>query len=154
MISDGDLAAMAAAQAQGQDDDARWRGVASQTPGVGWRPDLPQPPSSAGGLGNPGLNFPTIGEGWADPAPQPRQVKSIAGELVQPAPQPSYAGAEVSGQGFSYGPQAPREITDLGDGRIMVEQRAGDGPGVTVISPDAPGHRTVLGRMLGKLRRR
>jgi hypothetical protein len=64
--------------------------------------------------------------------------------------QPSYSGPEVSGQHYSYGPQVPREITDLGDGRIMVEQRAA-GAGPVLISP-ATARPSLWQRLAGKLR--
>jgi hypothetical protein len=34
--------------------------AAEAVPGVGWQAPLPQPPSSTGGLGNPGLNYPVV----------------------------------------------------------------------------------------------
>ena len=140
ILGDDLTAAIAAAQAAAHDEDGRWRGVASETPGLGWEVPLPPPPSSAGGFGV----LPVTGEGYeVTPPPAPRQVKADLGQLVFGV-QPSYSGPEVSGQHYSYGPQVPREITDLGDGRIMVEQRAA-GAGPVLISPPPPGRRCGSG---------
>jgi hypothetical protein len=143
ILSDDETAMVAAAQAQAHGEDSRWRGTASQTPGIGWAPVLPQPPSSAGGF----QVLPVIGENFgpdAAPGEQPRQVKAQGGQLVRPAPAPVYGGSEIAGSHYSYGPTAPAPQVQM----MVMTGRSAPGPAVEVISPDTP--RSLWRRLFGR----
>jgi hypothetical protein len=95
-----ETAMIAAAQAQGHSADGGYRGAASASPGVGWAPQLPDSPISAGELrgqpGEPALPA-VVGEGYAVGVPaQPAQVQADAGTLVH-GRTPDYAGEDVAG---------------------------------------------------------
>lgn len=140
-------AACAAAKDAGEADDARWRDACQASPGLGWPPVLPPSPIAAGELRGVGADYRpdsvsvpvAVGEGYAvPPDPQPRQVVADHGILVH-GRVPGYAQADAAGVNFG-AVQAP-------------------GPDVLFISPDlaaeavAP-HASLVGKLLGKLRRR
>jgi len=138
---------VAAAQAAGEDAENRRCRVAGEAPGLGALLPLPQPPNAAG-VGKSGLDMPVIGEGYAQGAPGAFQVKSYGPEV------PQYAPGAVGGFGYTPG-AVQRHVSDLGDGRLLIEgASASPASDVLAVSPETAPKRSLIGRVLGKLRRR
>lgn len=142
-------AALASAQAAAETDERGRRELAIQTPGLGPLVALPQPPAGPG-VGLSDMALPVVGEGWADPAPQPLQVMVPHGVPVY-GQRPVYGDDLVAGVGFTAG----REEAPIA---MFVGQRSApaDGLAVVVSAPSRPGllsrARAALGRLRGRSR--
>ncbi len=129
----------ATAQASAMNAESRRRQLAAQSPGLGAQVPMPQPYAGPGpGLaGVPGLEV--VGEGYGTmPPADPFQHKAY-GET-----RPAYAPAEVG-----YGTIASA-VSRLGSAARARRPDAG----VVLVSPGAAPRRSLLGKMLGRLRRR
>jgi hypothetical protein len=135
-----------AAMQAAMDGENRRRRLASQAPGSGALLGLPQPPSGAG-IGISDADMPVMGEGYGGPSIAP--VPGGTGA-------PSYADDLVGGIGFQGGRSEPavRHVSDIGDGRLLIEPYTdGSNTAAVVVSPQAP-WRSLWARLAGRLRRR
>lgn len=131
------------AAAMGFED--RRRELASESPGLGYQLQLPQPYADAG-QGSP----PVVGEGYDTVA----EIAAAMHKSYGPA-RPEYGPAEVAGIGHPLGiaQAARRSVTNLGDGGLLWDARPDGRAAYTVVSPPAakPG---LLARLAARLRRR
>jgi hypothetical protein len=138
-----------AAMAAGMAAENRRRELAGQSPGLGALLSLPQTVNGPG-VGIWDLGMPVIGESH-QAAPYVPQHKSFG------PVSPVYADGVVGGLGYAPGAvqTAVRHVSDIGDGRLLIEPRAdGSNAPVQLVSPDAAPRRSLLGRALARLRRR
>lgn len=140
---------IAAVMAEAMATEDRRRQLASESPGLGALAELPQVPYGPG-IGIADVPLPVVGEGHqATPYTAPH--KSYGPD------RPQYADPAVGGVGYPYPAAQPalRHVSDIGDGRLLIEPRADGGNGaVQVVSPGAAARRSLLGKLAARLRRR
>lgn len=120
------------------------REMASASPGLGSLMDLPQVPYGTA-VGKAGLDLPAVGAGLAA-VPYAPQSKSYGPDV------PRYADPVVGGAGYGPG-DVQTALRALGE-RVFAAQDAPGRSVVTVLSPDVAPHRSLLGRLFGRLRGR
>jgi hypothetical protein len=134
-------AEISAAMAAGMAAENRRREVASQTPGLGAKVELPPPPSGPG-VGVADVPLPVIGESH-QAAPYAPQRKSYG------PPSPVYADDLIGGVG--YAPGGVQTALRAAGERVFAAQDAAGRADVTVVSP--PARPSLLARLFGRLRR-
>jgi len=139
------VAEATAAMQEAMASEDRRRQLASQSPGLGALVQLPDVPYGPG-VGIADVPMPAIGEGHAQSAPQVPQYKSYG------PPAPVYAPDVVGGLGYAPG-DIQTALRAAGE-RVFAAQAAAGLAAVTVVSPEAAPRRSLLGRLLGRLRRR
>jgi hypothetical protein len=137
-------AEISAAMATGMAAENRRREVASQTPGLGAKVELPPVPYGPG-VGIADVPLPVIGESH-QAAPYVEQRKSYG------PPAPVYADPVVAGVG--YAPADIQTALRAAGERVFAAQAAASRGDVAVVSPDMAPRRSLLGRLLGRLRGR
>jgi hypothetical protein len=149
---DADTAALASSQAAAQDAENRRRRLASASPGLGVPVGLPQSPAAAG-VGLSDVPMPAVGEGYDVTA----EIAAAVSKAYGPD-RPQYGPDEVGGYGHPLGIAQParRHVTNLGDGRLLVDPgpdgRQPGGP-YTLMSPPAA-KPSMWSRLASRLRRR
>jgi hypothetical protein len=134
---------IAAAMQAAMDQEDRRRELASQSPGLGALMQLP-PTGIGPGVGLSDVPLPVIGESH-QAAPYVPQAKAY-GPLS-----PVYADPVVAGVNYAPG-DVQTALRSLGE-RVFAAQDTAGRPGVMVVSPDMAPRRSLLGRLLGRLRR-
>ena len=141
-----DEAALASAMANAMDSENRRRELASQSPGLGALVQLPETPNGPG-IGIWDLGLPVVGESH-QAAPYVEQSKSYG------PPSPVYADPVVAGLGYVPG-DVQTALRAAGEWAFAAQDAASRpaGPGVVVVSPGMAPRRSLLSRLLGRLRR-
>lgn len=139
-MSTPDIAAVMAAAMDAED---RRRELASQAPGLGALVQLPPSPSGPG-VGLTDVPLPVIGESH-------QAVASVPQHKSYGPPAPVYADSLIGGLGYAPG-EVQTALRAAGE-RVFTAQDAGGQAGVMVVSPGMAPRRSLLSKVLGRLRR-